>query len=669
MSDLSLGVRASNAHEGHAALPTKGLTVSGDQLLLSEGARKAIDLQTGKVTLADMTRRVECNAHVEAPWRMQAMVTTQVPGRIARLFVRPGDRVEAGQELASVESLELEALQLAMLQADAELRLEEEKLARQRPLAERGVITGSAALETEASVRQRTTELEVVQCKLRALGLSQGLLARVRQSQQPVTEFALVSPLSGVVAEADVRVGQVVKTTEHLFHVVDPSRVWVVGDVLEGESAAVLPGQPAVVRFKELPDQQFTGVVDHLHLKMDETRRTRHVAVLISNTDGLLSPGMFGQMWVETARSEEAIVCPTDGIIRYLGSEYVLVNRGEGKYVRKPVEIGLRREDQVEILDGLFPGDRVVVNGNHVLFSLFANETPTSSGSRTPPKMEAHPEVPASGGAAPKPVVIQGTVELPTDRKALASARLEGRVGRILVNHSQPVKAGQVLAEVESLQLRNLQGELLESQSKLAWTRERAGRLERLASQNLLSKKELWQLQTDQRVLENRVASLARRLGMLGVGQDEVDRVLSVDLSSQDCDVALVRSVSIRAAIDGEVAAFGIVPGQIVDADTPLFEIHDRSTLWVKGYVFQRDAAGVTTGQPVSVTFHALPGVRVEGRVVRVSPVLDASERVLPVWVEVDNSDGRLIEGMLARIEINRVEVAEARRHRLDNAR
>ncbi|WP_350208364.1 efflux RND transporter periplasmic adaptor subunit [Botrimarina sp.] len=661
--------RNSSAHEGHAALPTKGLTVAGDQLLLSEGAREAIDLQTGKVTLADMARFVECNAHVVAPWRMQAMVTTQARGRIGRLFVRPGDRVEAGQELASVESLELEALQLAMLQADAELRLAKEKLTRQLPLAERGVIAGSEALETEASVRQRTAELEVAQCKLRAIGLSQALLDRVRQSQQPVTEFALVSPLTGVIAEADVRVGQVVKTTEHLFHIVDRSRVWVVGDVLEGEVAAVQPGQPAVVRFKELPDRVFRGVVDHLHLKMDETRRTRHVAVAIDNTSGLLSPGMFGQMRIETALSKEAVVCPTEGIIRYFGSEYALVNRGEGKYVRSPVETGLRQDDRVEILDGLFPGDRVVVNGNHVLFSLFANETPASSGSRTPPRIEAQLEAKSNGPAAPKPVVIQGVVELPTDRKALSSARLEGRIGRILVDHSQPVKAGQVLAEVESLHLRNLQGELLESQSKLAWTRDRVESLERLATQNVLSKKELWQLQTAQRVLENQVESIARRLGMLGVAQDDVDRILAVDLSAEDCDVSLVRSVPIRAAIDGEVAAFDVVPGQIVNAEKQLFEVHDRSKVWVKGYVFQRDATGVVVGQPVSVTFHALPGVQVGGRVVRVSPVLDRGERVLPVWVEVDNSDGRLIEGMLARIEINRAEVAVVRGRRLDSAR
>ncbi|MCA9263744.1 MAG: efflux RND transporter periplasmic adaptor subunit [Planctomycetales bacterium] len=650
------------AHEGHAALPTRGLTVQGDQLLLSEGARKAIDLKTEKVTLADMQRTIECNAHVELPWHQQAMVTTQVPGRIRRVLVRPGDPLEAGQELASLESLELESLQLSMLQADAELRLAQERLSRQNSLADRGIIAGSAARDTEASVRQRKAELEVALCKLRALGLSSELLGQVRQTQQPVTEFAIVSPIEGTVAYADVRAGQVVKTTEHLFHVVDLSRVWVVGDILEGDVAEVGVGQPVVIRFKALPDRTFQGIIDHLHLQIDDRRRTRAAAVVIENQEHLLRPGMFGQMQVEIARSKDAIACPTAGVIRYFGAEYVLLNRGDGKYLRQPVKIGIRDAKQVEILDGLFPGDQVTVNGNHVLFSLFANELSASTSTRTAPKHE--PAV-ATTASPPAKLVVRGAVELPTDRKTLASARVEGRVRRILVNHSQPVHAGDVLAEIESLELRNLQGDLLESQAKLLWTRERVNRLEGLAAQSAVSKTELWQLQTDQHVLENRVSSIHRQLGMIGVPAEEIRRVQSVDLSAQDCDVTLLRSIPIRASIDGSVAAFDIVPGQIVAPETTLFTIHDGTKVWVKGFVFQRDAVGLGPGRAVSVTFHALPNTEFKGSVVRVSPVLAESERVLPVWVEVDNPDGQLIEGMQARLEFGAVEdvvtVAELR--------
>ena len=644
------------AHEGHAALPTKGLTVDGNQLLLSEGARKVIDLQTEKVYLDDIQRVVTCNARVELSWRQQAIVTTQVPGRIAQVMIRPGELVEAGQKLASVESLELEKLQLAMLQADAELALAKEQLSRHTSLADQGVIAGKTAIETRSTVRQKNAELEIAMCKLRALGLAQSHLDQIRQTTKPITEFAIVSPISGILADAEVRIGQLVKTTEHLFHVVDLSTVWVLGDVLEGDVSQVQVGQPVVVRFKSLGEAAFSGRIDHLHLRMNDKRRTRAAAVALDNSAGRLRPGMFGQMEIEVGRSKEAIICPNEGIIQYFGQQFVLLNRGKSKYIRQPIRTGVDGGDCTEILDGLFPGDQIVVNGKHVLFSLFGKDASTEALEKATSRSLETPNSIGDGSPvsslAPKPIVIQGIVELPTDRKAFVASRIEGRVARIWVVHSQAVRAGDVLAEVESLELRNLQGELLENQAKLMWTAERVRRLESFAKQNITSKKELWQLQTNERVLQNKVASLTRTLTMVGVPEAEIARVLQTDLSKEDCDLTLVRSIPIVAPTEGKVAAFEIVPGQIVDAQDTLFEMHDASKVWVKGYVFQRNAGNVQIGQRVKVTFHALPRTVVQGKIVRVSPVLNESERVLPLWVEVDNSDGHLIEGMLARVEI-----------------
>ena len=78
----------------------------------------------------------------------------------------------------------------------------------------------------------------------------------------------------------------------------------------------------------------------------------------------------------------------------------------------------------------------------------------------------------------------------------------------------------------------------------------------------------------------------------------------------------------------------------------------NASKVWVKGYVFERDAAKVAVGQPARVTFSAFPDLEAIGKVVRIAPMMDDNERVLPVWVEVDNPDRLLKEGMLARVAV-----------------
>ncbi len=83
-----------------------------------------------------------------------------------------------------------------------------------------------------------------------------------------------------------------------------------------------------------------------------------------------------------------------------------------------------------------------------------------------------------------------------------------------------------------------------------------------------------------------------------------------------------------------------------------MFEIHDLSTVWVKGFVYERDANRVRLGQPVHVHFTAYPELEASGKVVRISPLMHENMRVLPVWVEVSNPDRLLKSGMLARMII-----------------
>ena len=87
----ALGPVATLAHENHAPLPTKGVTVAGNNVLLSDKAREVIGLTTVKVTFGELHRTVEINARVELPWDQQAMITSLVPGKIDQVLVRPGE--------------------------------------------------------------------------------------------------------------------------------------------------------------------------------------------------------------------------------------------------------------------------------------------------------------------------------------------------------------------------------------------------------------------------------------------------------------------------------------------------------------------------------------------------------------------------------------------------
>lgn len=644
--------RGANAHEGHAALPSTGAMIDGNQLLLSEAARKAIGMETGKVTLADLHDVLRLNARVELPWKQHAMVTTLIPGRIAAVLVKPGEMVVAGQELARVESLELESLQLQMLQAAEEVKLNRKLVERQAFLADRGAITGASLLETQTQLQQATAQWQIAIRKLRAMGLDNATIEQIQSSEQAARSISIKAPIGGVVSHSVARTGQFIQSSEHLFDIVDLSSLWIVGEVLETDISRVAAGMPVDVSFA---GHEFAGEIAHVRLKMDESDRTIGVVIPVDNSEGTLRPGMFGRMRIEIGSVKESIVCPSDALVETGTESIVLLRQGDGKYTRRPVQVGLRTGHRVEIISGLFPGDQVIVVGTQLLAAMFDAAEGHASEPSNQEINKPHPspkQLATSPTSEHETVVVQGAVELPTRQKTFAVSIIEGRLSRILVEPGQRVSAGDVLAEIDSHELRDLQLELLQAQSKLKWADETARRLRPLAETGAAAAKDVWRVEADLKNSRQSVASLTRKLALIGLSPEQIERIRQDDLTQPSLN-RVMTTLPIRAPSDGSVAEFDLVLGQIVQPHDRLFEIHDLSRVWVESYVFERDAAAVQSGQQAAVSFSADPHAEVAGTVVRIAPLLNSNERVLPVWIELETTEPYIREGMFARVEIS----------------
>jgi len=636
------------AHEGHAALPTRGAKVEGERLYLTETARKAVGLTTGKVELTDLERAVTANARVEVPFGQSAFVTTLIAGRIENVQVGPGEAVAAGQELATIAGLELETLQLDLLRLTGELDLAQRTFDRLEMLSGQGAVAGKSLQAARAERQTKAAELRIVRLKLQSLGLSDATIDGIAAGDDIVRALSLTSPIDGFVADADVRAGQIVEPTQHLYHIVNADRVWIAADVLESDAAKVAVGMQARVVFPALDGRRVTGAIDYVASALDPESGTLTARLSVENADGALRPGQFGRMRIAVERMDQAIACPAAALIRVGDGYSVLLQEAPGQFLRKPVTVGLRNGKRVEILRGLFPGDRVVLAGSNVLASMFGGEAP--------PVARAKSTEAASATAASEArlashwLTAQARVELPTGRKSYAAAGADGRVSRILVRQGERVQAGQVLAEIESLAVRDMQLQLLSARV----LQQRAGSLlENLEEVGeVAAKKELWELRTDLATAEQTVAGLSRQLELVGISPAEIERLIALDLAADMSDGSMLATLPIRAPAEGIVDDFQLTPGQVVAPEERLFEIHDPSRVWVQAFVFEQEAAGIRVGQRVRVRLPADPEYLGEATIVRASPQMTGAERVFSVWAEFDNPDLTLKEGMSAWMEI-----------------
>ncbi len=648
---LLAGVTA--AHEGHAPLPTRGaaLDPATGVLRLSREARGTLGLETAEVESREISESTFAYATLSAPWLGQALVSSLLPGRIVRLHIRAGDSVKQGQVLADIDSQELQTLRMELLAAQNEAQLSRRLVAQLRPAAKSGAVPAQRLLEAETKLRQEENALTIAKRQWQNLGLPADRLETVLagEDREPLL-LPVRSPLDGTVIHADLSVGKIIDPREHLFEVVDPSTVWVQIDVLEKDLQRVGLGQSVELTLTAFPGKNWSAMIDKLGQSLDPvTHVGRAWATLHNSADGApqLLPGMSGQVRLQQTMTAKRLTVPLAAVLRDGAERYVLVETAATKegseFKKQSVILGRRMGVYAEVRGGaLLPGDRLVTKGSHELSSFYvkgslrlSKETAKDIGLEVSP---AGPQIIAEVFEA------DGMVDAPPDRRSIVASPLSGTIVRILVDRAHAVQAGDVIAEVRSLDLQSLQMELLKARFEAELQTEVLANLQTAADN--LPQRRLLEVESALSAARIRQAGLHQRLRTLGLSSAELDRLTEWG--------ELVSGLSLRAPIDGVVVRFDKLLGHVVRADEPLFELHDLSRSYVQAFVSERDVGRIAIGQPARLRFVARPGEVRLGTVVRSGRILGDMSRTLSVWIEAAHAgDAPLPHNALTRISVS----------------
>ncbi len=216
---------------------------------------------------------------------------------------------------------------------------------------------------------------------------------------------------------------------------------------------------------------------------------------------------------------------------------------------------------------------------------------------------------------------FSGTATLEAEEEAIVVARVAGVVKEILAEEGQRVKKGQILARLDDEQMRFRLNQAEADYNKLAKENERN---EELFRKNLISADAFDKIRFE---FEAKKASL--------------------DLARLELNYA-----SIRAPIDGIVAARFIKTGNMVNTNEQTFKITDFEPLNALLYIPERHMRKLEFRQSVSITVDAVPENNFKGFVKRISPVVDPQSGTCKVTIEVEDQQNRLKPGMFGRVNI-----------------
>lgn len=649
---LTVGVTVLLAHEGHAPLPTKGVQVDAARghLLLTPTARDSLAVTTAEVESKAVEGKVLAYAMVELPWTHHGFATTRLAGRVVKVHVAPGQSVRAGDVVAEVQSLELDALQLEALTAQTEVALGEKIVKELRVSVESGATAGQSLIDAESKLAQARNAAVVARSKWVAVGLAADSFDALlkRGKADPDLTLPVRVPVGGTVIHAELTAGKVVEPTEHLAEVADLSTVWVRVGVLEKDLHRVVLGTPVDVRLVAHPGDVFRTTISAVAPYLDPTTHLAYVWAELKNPPGKeprFVPGMAGRADVILPAEKSRPTVPIAAVAREGVDRFVFVEEasaaGASEYRKKSVALGRRTDDRVEILAGeLFPGDRVVVRGAHELGGLFAPgvlrlgpEAERSIGLR----VEA-----GTAGTVDDVITLDGAVELQPTERGSVTAPLAGVIASIRTDRGRTVKAGDVLAEVISPELQTMQLDLIRASLDLQLEAETLARIKDLAA---VARRRVWETESRVAGLRSQADTLRRKLVTVGFTTPEIDRIVETK--------QVVSAVPVRSPVNGAVVTFDKSLGQAVLAQEVLFAVHDRSKPWVVGYVSERDVARVRVGQAVRVRLVSDPATVLSGRVARSGRTFGVESRSLAVWVELDaTSRSSLVHGQLASLTV-----------------
>ena len=202
---------------------------------------------------------------------------------------------------------------------------------------------------------------------LRGLGMSDLQIEEIHRTRVASPHVGIYSPVSGFVLTRNISPSQRFDKGTELFRIADLSRVWILVDVFEKDATVVQADRPVTV---SLPSQgkTFTATVSKALPQFDNITRTLKLRLEAENPNFTLKPDMFVDVELPLSLAE-AVVVPSEAVLDQGLRQTVFVDRGNGYFEPRSVHLGSRVGDQVQVVQGLTAGERIVTSGTFLLDS------------------------------------------------------------------------------------------------------------------------------------------------------------------------------------------------------------------------------------------------------------------------------------------------------------
>ena len=270
---------------------------------------------------------------------------SETDGTVQEILFKEGQAVKRGDLLVVLDETKF-AAQLA--QAEANFKLSQANYDRAKQLLDDKLISRQEFDQTASQFQANKAGLDLMQRQLK--------------------DARIYAPFGGVMGARQISPGQVISKNTTLSWLVDLDPVKVEINVPERYLSQVAVGQTIEFGVAAFPEERFRGEVYFISPQLDPAMRTALIKARIPNPQHKLKGGMFASLMLTLQLRDAAIVVPEPALMNAGDAVTVFVVDDKGLAQVRPIKVGLRLAGKAEVLSGIQPGDKVVVEGGQKLF-------------------------------------------------------------------------------------------------------------------------------------------------------------------------------------------------------------------------------------------------------------------------------------------------------------
>lgn len=288
-------------------------------------------------------------------------------GQVVDVKVSLGDRVSAGQTLATIKSADVAGNYSDLSSAKSDIAITKRQLSQTEYLYKNGIASERDYTEAQENYNKAVAADRKIQQQISING---------RGSTNANGEYVLKAPASGYIVERTANPGSFIRpdNAASLFTISDMKDVWIWANVFESDITKVKKGYTARVTTLAYPGKVFQGTVNDLSSVLDPDNKVMKVKINLPNTDMLLKPQMFTNVVITNTESTQSVSIPAKAVIFDSSKNFVVVYKDKCHLEIREVTIVKTVDDVTYISSGLKPGEVLISKNQLLLYNALLEE-------------------------------------------------------------------------------------------------------------------------------------------------------------------------------------------------------------------------------------------------------------------------------------------------------